>query len=169
MRARGWKYWQHYRGLRKRQARCVVMSSIMLSVGLGFCSAEAQMADTQVRAFVEALRLAAPQASADREGLYSEWQVKPANVPRWSKRCTGKELTPTEFATDVDAARSILVCVMRGVLQEQYQGAQGDIDLTVRRAASWWITGDPKRYDDVAITSYTVKVLNFYHKQAPKP
>ena len=169
MRARRWRQWQQSRGLRERQAGYIVMSSIVLSVGLGFCSVEAQMGDTQVGAFVEALRLAAPQASADRDGLYSEWQVKPANIPRWSKRCTGKELTPTEFANHVDAARSILVCVMRGVLQEQYQAAQGDVDLTVRRAASWWITGDPKRYDDVAITSYTTKVLNFYHKQTLKP
>lgn len=126
--------------------------------------AQAQ-SDEQVGALVEALRLAAPQTGREDDNLYSAWQIKPENIPRWSRLCTGQELSVAEFEADPQQARSILVCVMRDVLQEEYENAQGDESIAVRRSAGWWMTGDPEQYNNGEIAAYTERVLRFYQQQ----
>lgn len=126
---------------------------------------KAQVSDTQVQALVEALRLAAPQTGTENDGLYSEWQIKPDNIPRWSRLCTGKEMTVEQFEADKAKAKEILGCVMADILKEQYTASGNDESLAVRRAAAWWMTGDPNQYNNGNIASYTEKVLGFYQKQ----
>ncbi|MFB8792346.1 MAG: hypothetical protein U7123_26735 [Potamolinea sp.] len=81
------------------------------------------------------------------EGLFSDWQVKAENIPRWSQQCLGRELTPTQFQESPVTARGILVCVMRDVLREQYTASNNKESVAVQRAASWWMTGDPNQYN----------------------
>lgn len=120
--------------------------------------------DAQVGALVEALRLAAPKTGIQNDGLYSEWQVLPTNIPRWSKQCRGQELTPTQFEASPVTARWILVCVMRDVLQDQYKASNSNESVAVQRAAAWWMTGDATRYNNEPTASYTQKVLRFYQQ-----
>jgi hypothetical protein len=128
--------------------------------------ASAQVSDSQVGALVEALRQAAPQTGTEDDGLYSEWQIKPENIPRWSRSCMGRELTPAEFEASPVTARGILVCVMQDVLQEEYDNSGNNEAIAVRRAASWWMTGDPDLYDSGNTATYTQRVLNFYQQQS---
>ncbi|MDJ0555813.1 MAG: hypothetical protein QNJ68_15495 [Microcoleaceae cyanobacterium MO_207.B10] len=125
----------------------------------------AQVSDTQVQALVEALRLAAPQTGTENDGLYSDWQIKPDNIPRWSRLCTGEEMTVQQFEANMAKAREVLGCVMGDILKEQYAASGNDESLAVRRAAAWWMTGDPNQYNSGEIGNYTEKVLTFYQKQ----
>jgi len=152
-----------------RQAERLLLSAVMLSAGLGTLPVQAQPSDAQVGALVEALRLAAPQTGTPNDGLYSDWQIKPENIPRWSKQCTGRELTPTQFESSPASARAILVCVMRNVLRDQYTASRNNESVAVQRAASWWMTGNPTRYNNAATNSYTQKVLSFYQQQRRNP
>jgi hypothetical protein len=147
-----------------RQVRRLLLSTVIVSVGWTL-PVQAQLSDAQVGALVEALRLAAPQTGIENDGLYSDWQIKPENIPRWSRQCTGKELTPTQFQDSPATARSILVCVMRDVFREQYGASNNNETLAVQRTASWWMTGDATRYNSTPTNSYTQKVLNFYQQQ----
>jgi ARC6-like, IMS domain len=136
-----------------------------MSLGLATLPALAQVSDSQVGALVEALRQAAPQTGIEDDGLYSDWQIKPDNIPRWSRLCTGRELSISEFEASPATARGILVCVMRDVLQEEYGNSGNNESVAVRRAASWWMTGDPDRYDNDNTAAYTQRVLDFYQQQ----
>ena len=127
-------------------------------------SSSSQISDTQVGALVEALRQAAPQTNNSTDGLYSDWQVKAENIPRWSKQCNGQELTPTQFQNSPVTARAILVCVMRDVLREQYTASSNNEPVAVKRAASWWMTGDPNQYTNGSTASYTQTVFDLYQK-----
>ncbi len=136
----------------------------MIGISSGMLPAQAQ-SDQQVRSLVEALRQAAPQTGNPNDGLYSDWQVQPQNIPRWSEACIGRTLSPQEFEADLDTARNVLVCVMRDVLQEEYRNSGNDEAIAVRRAAAWWMTGDPSRYNTAETAVYTQKVLSFYQQQ----
>ena len=127
-------------------------------------SAAAQISNAQVARLVEALRQAAPETDQPDDELYGAWQVKAENIPRWSQQCLGKELTPIQFQDSPVTARSILVCMMRDVLSEQYKASNNDESLAVQRAASWWMTGDPSQYNNGAIATYSQRVLNFYRE-----
>lgn len=131
-------------------------------------SSPSQVSDTQVGSLVEALRMAAPPTDTPNDGLYSEWQVKAENIPRWSQQCNGKELTPTQFQDSPVTARAILVCVMRDVLREQYTASNNNESLAVQRAASWWMTGDANQYNSDSTAAYTQKVLDFYKQSRLK-
>ncbi|NEQ20778.1 MAG: hypothetical protein F6K28_16395 [Microcoleus sp. SIO2G3] len=147
-----------------RQVKRLLLSTVIVSAGWTL-PVQAQLSDAQVGALVEALRLAAPQTGIENDGLYSDWQIKPENIPRWSRQCTGKELTPTQFQDSPVTARSILVCVMRDVFNEQYGASNSNESLAVQRTASWWMTGDATRYNSTPTNSYTQKVLNVYQQQ----
>ncbi len=153
--------------MRKQIMRLLL--GILIAVGLPALPVRAQVSDAQVGALVEALRLAAPQTGTENDGLYSDWQIKPENIPRWSRLCTGKQLTPTQFESSPVTARKILVCVMRDILSDEYKASGSNESLAVLRAASWWMTGDPTQYSSDRIASYTQKVLNFYQQQRSKP
>ena len=127
--------------------------------------AYAQASNVRIPALVEALRLAAPQTGTPNDGLYSAWQIKPENIPRWSRLCTGQEMTPEQFEKDTAKARQVLACVMEDVVKEEYPKSQNNEAIAVRRAASWWMTGDPNQYNQGQIATYTQKVLQFYQQQ----
>ncbi|HEY9616308.1 MAG TPA: ARC6/PARC6 family protein [Microcoleaceae cyanobacterium] len=142
-----------------------LLLSLGLSLGLSHQPAQAQLADSQVNALVEALRLAAPQTGSGDDGYYSDWQVKPDNVTRWSKSCLGKPVTPKQFEADQATARKVITCVMRDVLRDEYKASGNNEALAVRRSAAWWMTGDPTKYDSKDTTAYTQVVLNLYQKR----
>ncbi|MGC8492870.1 MAG: hypothetical protein ACP5SH_14155 [Syntrophobacteraceae bacterium] len=123
--------------------------------------AQSPIGDAQIATFVEALRLSAPRGANPETGLYSDWKIKAQNIRRWSKSCTGTEMDPEEFAADPGQAREILACVMGKILRQQF-AICGNKAIAVRRAASWWMTGNPDSYDTPPTDSYTKRVLNFY-------
>ena len=125
--------------------------------------AQAEISDMQVTALVEALRLSAPNTGNPNDGLYSDWKIKWENILRWSKRCTGTEMEPTEFEANTQIARQIVACIMGKILREQYAVSKDEF-IAVLRAASWWMTGDPDQYDTSPTKSYTRKVLHYYRK-----
>jgi hypothetical protein len=134
-------------------------------VATGVLPASAQISDRQVNAVVEALRQAAPQTGTANDGLYSDWQIKPENIPRWSRLCIDRELTPTQFEASPATARFVVACVLRDVLQEQYADGGNNELVAVRRAAAWWMTGDPDQYTSEAIASYIQRVVRAYQQQ----
>lgn len=146
-----------------------LIAGLVLCLGVTALPAQAQITDADISAFVEALRQAAPQTGRIDDGLYSDWQIKPGNIPRWSKQCTGKELTPTQFEQNPTIARQVLACIMGDILKEQYQAAGNNETLAVRRAASWWMTGDPNQYNSSATAPYTSRVLSYYQNSPTTP
>ena len=145
--------------------RIVLVAIAFVAGSLWTVNAQAQITDAQVAAFVEALRLSAPNAGAKSDGFYSDWKIKGDNIVRWSKRCTGTAMTPADFEADAQKARDILGCVMGKVLREQYDISKVE-SIAIRRAASWWMTGDPALYDAPQTKTYTEKVLSFC-REAP--
>jgi hypothetical protein len=126
--------------------------------------ATARITEAKVESLVEALRLAAPDTGVEDDGLYSDWQIKADNIPRWSRLCIQQELTPAEFEANEAQAQEILACVMSDVLEEEYQASGNDELLAVRRAAAWWMAGDPNQYNDERIADYTQQVLEYYQQ-----
>lgn len=154
--------------LRSLVIRCWLLIFLMFCNGLWALSVQAQVTADQVTAFVEALRLAAPKTGIENDGLYSDWQVKPDNITRWSKRCLGITLTIEEFESSPQLARQVLECKMGQVLAEQYEASNGKESVAVQRAAAWWMTGDADRYNQPPTDTYTKKVLDFYWQQRNK-
>jgi len=146
-----------------RNIRVLTIAMIFAVSSFWTVPAQAQISDRQVAAFVEALRLSAPNTGNPNDGLYSDWKIKWENIIRWSKRCTGTEIEPAEFETDTQKARGILACIMGKILREQYEISK-DESMAVRRAASWWMTGVPDQYDSPQTGAYTRKVLDFYKR-----
>ncbi|MGV0025675.1 hypothetical protein [Phormidesmis priestleyi] len=155
------------RFLRGKLRSLAIMGSL-LSVGLGVLPVHAQLSETQVGKVVEALRQAAPNTGKKNDGLYSDWQVKPDNIPRWSKSCTGRELSPTEFESNPTAARSVVICIVRDVLRDEYRAGGNNELVAVRRVAAWWMTGDATRYGSADISPYIEKVISFYQQPLSK-
>ncbi len=122
---------------------------------------QAAISDEQIAAFVEALRLAAPKSG----NLYSDWQIKAANISSWSQRCLGRSLTTSEFEADLELARAILECKMGHVLREQYELSEYNEAVAVQRTAAWWMTGVAEQYQSGNIANYTQKVLNLYYQE----
>lgn len=149
-----------------RQTSIPLISGLVVMLGLWIGSSFAQegVSNQQVAALVEALRLAAPKTGREDDGLYSDWQIKPNNITRWSKRCIGVELSPQEFEANPITAREVVTCVMDKVFREQYAAGGYDESVAVRRAASWWMTGDPEQYDSDWVQTYTLKVLDYYRQ-----
>lgn len=122
---------------------------------------QAAISDEQIAAFVEALRLAAPKSG----NLYSDWQIKAANISNWSQRCLGRSLTTSEFEADLEIARAILECKMGQVLREQYELSEYNEAVAVQRTAAWWMTGVAEQYQSGNIANYTQKVLTLYYQE----
>ena len=141
-----------------------LVGSVVCGAGLWLQPAHVDMAAARVAAFVEALRQAAPHTGRADDGLYSDWKIKPANIPRWSQRCIGQALTPEEFAARPATARVVLTCVMGEVLRAQYTASHHNEAVAVQRAAAWWMTGDPNQYNSDATRAYTQKVLRLYYQ-----
>lgn len=135
-----------------------------LSLSLIVLSAQAQ-SEQQSTALVEALRQAASRGK--HNGLYSEWQVKGDNIPRWSRFCfgRGREITPEQFEVNSTIRREILTCIIRDALKEEIPLAGNDEVVAVRRVAAWWMTGDANRYTSPDLAPYIQKVVGFYQSQ----
>lgn len=144
---------------------------IIGSFGVSFCLSampvQAQVSETQVGKTVEALRLAAPKTATKNDGLYSEWQVKPDAIARWSKKCNGRELSSAEFEANATAARSIVTCVIREALRDEYRASGNNEFMAVRRVAAWWMTGDATNYGKSAIAPYVEEVVSLYKWRTP--
>lgn len=139
-----------------------VARSLTISVlGLIALPASAQLTDTQVDRVVEALRQAS-KPEKPNTGLYSDWQVKPENVSRWSKKCGGREISPTEFQANAGAARSIVTCVVRDVLKQDVKAIGNNDTIAVQRIAAWWMTGDTAKFNAREIAPYVQKALKAY-------
>jgi len=148
----------------------LLKSTIILGLTLNLLSlwtplVQAAITDKEINALVEALRLAAPQTGKADDGLYSDWQIKPSNITRWSKRCLETPLTPAQFEADDTQARQVLACKMGEVLKEQYEASGEDELEAVKRTAAWWMTGQAES----PASAYTDKVVTFYQQQLPEP
>lgn len=148
-----------------RQVKRLLISGVVVSIGVGTLPAQAQVSSSKVAALVEALRKAAPQTGRADDGLYSEWQIKPDNIPRWSRLCTGQAMTVEQFEANTAKAREILACVMQDVLRDEYKASGNNESAAVQRAACWWMTGNPSQCQSGATATYTKKVLDFYQQQ----
>lgn len=158
---------QFYDKLAARVAAGCQRGLISLGVMLIALPASAQVTDAQVGRVVEALRQAS-KPEKPVSGLYSDWQVKPENVTRWSKACQGREISPAQFATNADAARSIVTCVIRDQFKQEYQASGKNEAIAVQRVAAWWQTGDGSRYRSAELSPYVQRVLGFYNPSAEK-
>lgn len=139
----------------------VARSGAIVALGLIAAPVSAQMTDTQVNRIVEALRQAS-KPTQPVTGLYSDWQVKPENITRWSKACSGKELSPQEFQANASAARSIVTCIVRDVLKQEAKTVGTNETAAVERVAAWWMTGDPAQFNAPGISAYVQRALKAY-------
>jgi hypothetical protein len=138
-----------------------------MALGMGIFPAQAEVTNSQVNTLVEVLRLNAPPASPTGERLYSEWKVKGDNIPRWSQKCIGRSLTPELFEASPVTTRWILACVLRDTLQTEYKASGNNEAIAIRRAAAWWMTGNPDRYATGETGTYTQRVLAAYQQKQP--
>jgi len=150
------------------KAKYLLLSGLIMSMGLGVPPVSAQQAtDAQVKALVEALRQAAPPQRPN-DGMYSPWQVLPGNIRRWSKFCTKKELTPQQFDADEGKSRSIVTCIVRDLLKDEYKASANNELTAVRRSACWWMTGESTACQSGETATYVQKVVGFYQKYRSK-
>lgn len=147
-----------------RQAKHLLLSGLMVSVGLWAMPAQAQVSDAKVNAMLEALRQAAPPNSQN-DGMYSQWQVLPGIIPSWTKQCVGRQLTPAQFESDATAARNTVACIVKRELNKQYQATRNNETASVRNVACWWMTGTTA-CNSGATATYVQRVVGFYQQQA---
>jgi hypothetical protein len=138
----------------------LLMTGIFISLA---SPSQAQIKTTQVDALVEALRLSAPP-NKPKDGMYSDWQVLPGIIPDWSKRCTGKAMTPEQFEKESLKARKVVSCIVKRELQTQQNETKNE-EKAVRQTACWWMTGKPKECQSGTTAIYVQKVLDLYKKQ----
>jgi hypothetical protein len=146
----------------------LLLSSLIITLGISTLPASAQqVSEAQVSALVEALRKAAPPNSPN-DGMYSQWQVLPGNIPRWSKLCIKQELTPQQFEADTAKARSVITCIVRDTLREEYKASGNNELAAVKRSACWWMTGESTACTSGDTAIYVKKVVSFYQQQRTK-
>lgn len=150
----------------------ILLSRLIIGLGLGLglstMPAHGQaIAPRQVDALVEALRRAAPQPLRSDDELYSAWQVKGDNIARWARFCQQPAITPAEFDRSAEKARTIVSCIVKDALEDEYEASGNDEAIAVRRVAAWWMTGDPTQYAQGDTATYTQQVLRFYQGAGP--
>jgi hypothetical protein len=147
-----------------KKIKYLVLSGMIVSVGLWARPGAAEVNDTQLNAFVEALRISAPPQSPN-DGMYSDWQVLPGIIGSWTKQCVGKAMTPAQFDSDQAAARRTVTCIMRRELNKQFSATRNDDTGAVRRAACWWMTGEATSCGSGETATYVKKVVDTYKQQ----
>ncbi|HEY9837774.1 MAG TPA: hypothetical protein V6D27_12870 [Vampirovibrionales bacterium] len=147
----------------------ILLGGLLASFVLWALPVWGQISESQVVALVEALRLVTSNASGRDEGVENAWNIKPANISRWSILCIGEELTPEQFNADRMKAQNILVCVMEDVLRTEYPRSGNNENIAVRRAAAWWVSGDANLYDRGEFGDYTQQVLELYQNLRAQP
>ena len=146
----------------------LLFGSLIISLGLQALPAAAEtVTDTQISALVEALRQAAPPQTAN-DRMYSQWQVLPNNISRWAKFCTKQDLTPQQFEADATKAKSIVTCIVRDLLRDEYKASGNNETAAIRRAACWWMTGESAACKSGATATFADKVVSVYQQQRPK-
>jgi hypothetical protein len=145
----------------------LLCSSLIISLGLPALPAAAAVTDAQVTALVEALRQAAPPQAAN-DGMYSQWQVLPGNISRWAKFCTKQDLTPQQFEADATKAKTIVTCIVRDLLRDEYKASNNNELTAVRRSACWWMTGESTACKSGPTATYVDKVVSVYQQQRAK-
>jgi hypothetical protein len=110
----------------------------------------------------EALRQVSVQGNLRNPGYYSDWQVKGDRIGVWSRQCLGQSVTPEQFESNRGTAATIVTCIVQDMLRQEIRSAKNNEGLAIRRIASWWVTGDPGRYDESGIAPYTQRVLSTY-------
>ncbi len=141
--------------------RSMTIGTLLLIAAPAF----AQFTDTQIDRVVEALRQAS-KPDKPSTGLYSDWQVKPENITRWSKQCGGREITPAEFQANAGTARAIVTCVVRDALKQDEKAIGNNDTIAVQRVAAWWMTGDPSKFNTRETAPYVQKALKAYQAAA---
>ncbi|WP_293078844.1 hypothetical protein [Moorena sp. SIO3H5] len=139
----------------------LLLTGIIVSVGLWAIPVSAQVEDEQVNALVDALRLSAPP-NRPNDGMYSQWQVKPAIIPSWTSQCAEQVMTPAQFEADPTTARSVVACIIRRELEIEFRDTGNNEMMAVRRAACWWMTGQPSGCNSGPTADYVKRVLGFY-------
>lgn len=146
-----------------RQAKHLLLSGLIASLGLWTVPAQAQVSDAKVNALLEALRQAAPP-NRPNDGMYSQWQVLPGIIPSWTKQCVGRELTPAQFESDASAARNTVACIVRRELDKQFRATNNNETASVRNVACWWMTGNAGGCGSGATATYAQRVVGFYQQ-----
>ena len=128
-------------------------------------AAQAQVTPSQVTILVEALRDVAKQSTSKSKTLHSDWRISERNVGPWSKQCLQRELTAEDFDRDPESVTKIVTCVVGGVFQTEYQTANNDEALAIRRVASWWRTGDANTFEIPETVAFSDRILKAYQKR----
>jgi hypothetical protein len=136
--------------------------ALITTLCLAIAPAQAQSSSIeQASRVAEALKQAALK-SPKQSGYYSDWQVKGDRVPLWSRQCLNREMTPAQFEENPSNASSIVVCIVKDMMRQELRSARNDEAGAVKRVASWWVTGDPNRYNTKDIAPYAQQVLALY-------
>lgn len=128
-------------------------------------AAQAQVTPSQVTILVEALRDVAKQSTSKPKTLHSDWRISERNVGPWSKQCLQREFTTQDFDRDPEAVTKIVTCIVNGVFQTEYQTANNDEALAIRRVSSWWRTGDANTYEIPETVAFSDRILKAYQKR----
>ena len=128
-------------------------------------AAQAQATPEQVTILVEAFRDVAKQSTTKSKTLHSDWRISERNTGTWSKQCLQKELTPQDFDRDPETVTKIVTCIVGGIFQTEYQTANNDEALAIRRVSSWWRTGDANTYEIPETVTYADRILKAYQKR----
>lgn len=147
-----------------KKGKHLLLTGIVLSVGLWAMPGTTQSTDSQVSAFVEALRQAAPPQSPN-DGMYSPWQVLPGIIPNWTQRCIKKQMTPAQFEADATAARNTVTCIARRELNNQMKATGNNTTAAVRGAACWWMTGKYSGCNSGFQATYVQNVVKAFQQQ----
>ncbi|BAQ59600.1 hypothetical protein GM3708_4 [Geminocystis sp. NIES-3708] len=144
------------------------IQSLFIGIAITVCGliplpAKADISESKVKAFVEALKLAAPP-NKPNDGMYSPWQVLPNIIPSWTKECLGKELTPNGFDADKTAAQKTVTCIAQRELNQQWKQTNQNETQTIRNTACWWMTGNYNGCKSGTTAEYVKKVEKLYHK-----
>ena len=91
--------------------------------------------------------------------------ISERNTGTWSKQCLQKELTPQDFDRDPETVTKIVTCIVGGIFQTEYQTANNDEALAIRRVSSWWRTGDANTYEIPETATYADRILKAYQKR----
>ncbi len=142
------------------QALLLVLISLSAPV-----SAQASVTDAQVNNLVEALRDVAKQSTSKPKTLHSDWRISERNIGPWSKQCLQAEMTVQEFDRNPETVAKIVTCKVKEVLATEYEAADSDEALALRRFASWWRTGDANTYSTPETAAYADRILKAYQRR----
>lgn len=81
-------------------------------------------------------------------------QIMPDNLPSWSRRAIGREVSVSEFRSEPEIQLAIIIGALGWHLNNVYDNPdydnpkQGETEKAVKMVFSQWYSGDPELYDD---------------------